>query len=104
LRIRLNSGNTYELKGKTGYLIGRRDPDRGIYPDLDLTNAGGLEAGVSRSHALIHARPDGYFLEDLASTNETLLNYYRLLPQQAYPIKDGDQVRFGTLTALVIIG
>jgi hypothetical protein len=103
LRVRLNSGKTFELSGRSQYLIGRRDDERGIRPDLDLTAFGGLEGGVSRAHAIIHARPDGFFVEDLGSTNETLLNFFRLLPHQLYPLHDGDQVRFGALTALVII-
>lgn len=103
LRLRLNSGKTFELKGKSSYLVGRRDEERGISPDLDLTAFGGLEAGVSRAHAVLHTRPEGIFVEDLASTNETLLNFFRLLPRQLYPLHDGDQVRFGALTALIII-
>jgi pSer/pThr/pTyr-binding forkhead associated (FHA) protein len=103
LRVRLNSGKTFELKGKSAYLVGRRDDERGIVPDLDLTTFGGLESGVSRAHAVLHARPEGFFVEDLASTNETLLNFFRLLPRQLYPLHDGDQVRFGALTALIII-
>jgi hypothetical protein len=103
VRIRLNSGQTFELKGKSAYLIGRRDEASGIYPDLDLTPYGGFEEGVSRSHAVIHVRPDGCFVEDLASTNETLLDFHRLLPRQLYPLKDGAQLRFGSLSALIII-
>jgi pSer/pThr/pTyr-binding forkhead associated (FHA) protein len=103
LRLRLNSGQSFELKGKSSYLIGRRDDERGILPELDLTGAGGLETGVSRAHAIIHATPSGYTIEDLESTNETLLNLYRLLPRQQYPLKDGDQLRLGMLTMLVII-
>lgn len=93
-----------DLNGKRDYLIGRRDVPLGIYPDVDLTAYGGLEAGVSRSHATIHLRPEGYFIEDLESSNETLLNYQRLLPRQLYPLKDGDQVRFGLLSVLIAIG
>ncbi len=103
VRIRLNSGQTFELKGKSAYLIGRRDEASGIYPDLDLTPYGGFEEGVSRSHAVIHVRPDGCFVEDLASTNETLLDFHRLLPRQLYRLKDGAQIRFGSLSALVIV-
>ena len=104
LVVRLNSGKMFELTGKEAYLIGRRDDERRIYPDLDLTEYGGLEAGVSRAHALIHVRPDGYLVEDLQSTNETLLNFQRLLPGQSYPLKDGDQLRLGALAALIVIG
>ncbi|GAC1449827.1 MAG: zinc ribbon domain-containing protein [Ktedonobacterales bacterium] len=104
LRLRLNSGKAFELHGKTAYLIGRRDEENGIYPDIDMTEFGGIEGGVSRAHAAIHVRPEGYFVEDLASTNETLLNFHRLLPRQVYPLKDGDQLRFAAIAALVIIG
>lgn len=103
VRIRLNNGKMFELKGKPSYLIGRRDEVSGIFPDLDLTPYGGFEEGVSRAHAYIHIRSDGCFVEDLASTNETLLNFHRLLPRQLYPLKDGDQLRFGTLAVLVIV-
>jgi pSer/pThr/pTyr-binding forkhead associated (FHA) protein len=103
LRLRLHNGRVFELKGKTSYLIGRLDEANNIYPDLDLTPYGGVEGGVSRAHAAIHVRPDGYFVEDLKSTNETLLNYHRLLPRQAYPLHDQDQLRLGGLAVLVII-
>jgi hypothetical protein len=103
LRVRLNSGQTFDLRGKVEYLIGRRDDELGARPDLDTTAFGGVDAGVSRLHALIHARHEGYFIEDLGSTNETLLNFFRLMPKQLYPLKDGDQLRFGMLQALVII-
>jgi hypothetical protein len=104
LHVRLNSGQTFELHGKPAYLIGRCDDELGSLPDLDLTAFGGIEAGVSRVHAMIHARPEGYFVEDLVSTNETLLNFFRLMPRQLYPLKDGDQLRFSLLSALIIIG
>jgi pSer/pThr/pTyr-binding forkhead associated (FHA) protein len=103
LRLRLNNGKAFELKGRSSYVIGRRDDERGIFPELDLSTAGGLEAGVSRAHAVIHTTEAGYTIEDLESTNETLLNFYRLLPRQQYPLKDGDQLRLGALTILVII-
>ena len=103
LRVRLNTGHTFDLRGKIEYLVGRRDDVLGVHPDLDTTSYGGVDAGVSRTHALIHARLEGFFIEDLGSTNETLLNFFRLLPKQLYPLKDGDTLRFGLLQALVII-
>ena len=103
LRVRLNTGHTFDLRGKVEYLVGRRDDVMGVHPDLDTAAYGGVDAGVSRTHALIHARHEGYFIEDLGSTNETLLNFFRLLPKQLYPLKDGDTLRFGLLQALVII-
>lgn len=101
--LRLAGGAVVELTGKREYLVGRHDVPLGIYPDVDLAPYGGLEAGVSRNHAAIYLRPEGYFVEDLESANETLLNFQRLLPRQLYPLKDGDQLRFGLLSALVAI-
>jgi hypothetical protein len=103
-RLRLNNGQVFGLTGKAFYLIGRADPANGIAPDIDLARFGGVEGGVSRAHAVIHARQEGYFVEDLGSMNETLLNFHRLLPRQLYGLKDGDQLRFGQTAALVVIG
>ncbi len=41
---------------------------------------------------------DGIYIEDLNSTNFTFLNRIRLQPGQAYPLKDGDEIRLGVLT------
>jgi pSer/pThr/pTyr-binding forkhead associated (FHA) protein len=103
LSVQFPSGEVYELSGKRTFLVGRRDASSGMHPDLDLTAEGGVEAGVSRGHAAIHLRAEGYFIEDLGSANETLLNFQRLLPRQLYPLHSGDQVRFGLLNALVVI-
>lgn len=103
LTLRLSSGAALKLSGKREYLIGRRDVPLGIYPDADLAPYGGLEAGVGRRHAAIYLRPEGYFVEDLESTNETLLNFKRLLPRQLYPLKDGDELRFGLMGVLVVL-
>lgn len=103
LALCFSDGDKVALRGKHDYAIGRRDVPLGIYPDVDLTERGGIEAGVSRKHAVIHARRDGYLVEDLGSANETLLNFQRLLPNQLYPLNDGDQVRFGLLGVMIII-
>jgi hypothetical protein len=79
-------------------VIGRTDPVQNIYPDVDLAEQEGERSGVSRRHARILRRADGIFLEDLNSTNFTFLNHMRLQPGQAYPLKDGDEVRLGVLT------
>ncbi len=77
--------------------IGRADPNSGLNPELDLTQDGGGDKGVSRLHAEIKSYKQGIVLIDLGSTNGTLLNTYRLPPDQPYPIQSGDVVRFGEL-------
>lgn len=83
--------------GKTELTIGRSDPVRGIYPDIDLTTYGGETGGVSRIHARLTLQDNQIFLEDLNSTNFTFLNRQKLEPGQRYLLNSGDAVRLGLL-------
>jgi pSer/pThr/pTyr-binding forkhead associated (FHA) protein len=103
IRLRLSSGKTFELTGKPDYLIGRRDPRMDRMPDVDLTDWNGAAYGVSRQHAMIHVTDDGIWIEDLESLNETIRNEFRLMPRQRYPLADGDELRLGSITLLVVI-
>lgn len=102
IRVRLMNGKSFELSGKQNYMIGRRDPN-GQMPDVDLTDWNGAACGVSRQHAAIHVTSDGVSIEDLESLNETIRNGYRLLPHQRYPLQDGDELRLGSISLLVVI-
>ncbi len=77
--------------------LGRIDPTQEIYPEVDLTVDQGLEHGVSREHACIFRRGSVIEVEDLASTNGTLLNGERLSPYLPVQLKDGDQLHLGKL-------
>jgi serine/threonine protein kinase len=79
-------------------LIGRCDPLQNRPPDLDLEPYGGGSAGVSRHHARFLHRPEGWFLEDLQSTNGTYVNEVRLLPHRPVRLHSGDLIRFAQLT------
>ncbi|MGH2486951.1 MAG: FHA domain-containing protein [Ktedonobacterales bacterium] len=103
LRLRLSSGKTFELAGKHRYLIGRRDERRGISPEVDLEDWNGAASGVSREHAMIYVTPEGVFIEDLESINETHINNCRLLAGQRYPLADGEQLRLGAVTLYVLV-
>lgn len=75
--------------------IGRWDADNGIFPDVDL-DALDSDAKVSRRHARIIRNGAAYFIEDLGSTNGTYVNRgRRLLPGNAHPLNDGDEVIVG---------
>ncbi|MCP9494256.1 MAG: FHA domain-containing protein [Pyrinomonadaceae bacterium MAG19_C2-C3] len=77
--------------------IGRWDADGGIFPDVDL-DADDREAKVSRRHARIVRSADGYTIEDLGSTNGTFVNRgRRLLPGQAQPLTDKDEIIVGKM-------
>ncbi len=81
-------------------LIGRRDPRLPEPPDLDLEPYGAGSAGVSRHHAKLLHRPEGWFLEDLQSTNGTYVNEVRLLAHRPVGLRAGDMIRFAQLTLI----
>jgi hypothetical protein len=84
--------------------LGRIDPKEGVYPDIDLTADLAMEFGVSREHACIYRRSNAIEVEDLASTNGTMLNGTRLSPYLSVPLKDGDQLQLGKLLIEVSFG
>jgi hypothetical protein len=62
-------------------------------------------ATVSSRHALIlaAATPGRMLIIDQASTNGTFVNETALVPDQQWPLRDGDVVRFGLFKAIVKI-
>lgn len=62
---------------------------------LDFTQFDAYEAGVSRIHAGLFGRENFLTIQDLGSTNGTLLNGGRLVPYQHVPLRDGDIVMLG---------
>jgi hypothetical protein len=77
--------------------LGRMDPNQNIYPEVDLTDYRAMEHGVSREHACIFRRGNVIEVEDLSSTNGTLLNGKRLAPYLPVPLSHGDQLQLGKL-------
>ncbi len=75
------AGETFHLEdGQTS--IGR-SPDCGIFLD-DVT--------VSRKHAVVDRRDDGFFIEDQGSLNGTFVNRKRV---ESGLLEDGDEVQVG---------
>ncbi len=89
------SGVEIPLPAKAELLVGREDPVSNIFPDVDLSPHGGEEGGVSRRHFKITVQGSQYSIEDLNSTNHTLLNRAKLDPGVKRPLADGDEVRAG---------
>jgi pSer/pThr/pTyr-binding forkhead associated (FHA) protein len=100
----INSGRRINLEAGEELLVGRKDNQRGIFPDVDLGLDGGYDAGVSRRHAIIAPASQGYALEDLDSANGTFVNGHKLSPQSLTPIQHGDELKFGTLILRFEIG
>ena len=94
-------GSRFDLPAKDEIVIGREDPVSEVFPDIDLTNLGGMESGVSRKHAVVHRAGANFTIEDMGSTNGTYINKKRLQPHAPQSIKPGDEVRFGKLSLTV---
>lgn len=94
-------GNRLELPAKDEVIVGREDPISDIFPDLDLTDLGGMDKGVSRKHAVIHRSGSDYTVEDMGSTNGTFVNKKKIQPHDPQAIKAGDELRFGKLSLSV---
>jgi pSer/pThr/pTyr-binding forkhead associated (FHA) protein len=94
-------GSRLDIPAKDEVVIGREDPVSEVFPDLDLTDLGGMDSGVSRKHAIIHRTGAEYTIEDLESTNGTYVNKKKIQPHVPQAIKAGDELRFGKLALAV---
>lgn len=68
---------------------------RGRSADLVLA-----ESTISRAHAAVGHDADGFFVQDLGSTNETHVNGSKV---QRQGLKDGDRLQMGTLRMEVLL-
>lgn len=92
-----SSGRHLALTLDTPVWIGRADPEMNFWPRLDLTEDGGIEAGVSRRHARISSAHTATVIIDQNSTNGTWLGQERLSAERPYTLPDEATVRFGSL-------
>lgn len=98
LRIEIEGGSTPMLVyPKQEIIMGRRDPNTGGMPDVDLTAYAGYRMGVSRQHAAIRLQDKQLNVSDLGSSNGTFLNGTRLNAHRPYQLRDGDEVRLGQM-------
>jgi serine/threonine protein kinase len=91
------TGSLLHIPQKDEVLIGRADPRGKVVPDIDLSMYGGGSAGVSRQHARLLHKNEGWTIEDLNSTNGTFVNDQPVSPSHPTPLNDGDRVRCGQL-------
>jgi hypothetical protein len=91
-RFRFDPGEIQQIT------LGRKDPDTGESPEVDLSVANAIDLGVSRRHASI-VRKDtaSLVIVDKGSPNGTYLNGTRLIPNQPRILRDGDELRLGRL-------
>ena len=83
LVVRSGGGRTGETFHPDGETTIGRSPDCGIFLD-DVT--------VSRKHAVVAERDDGFFVEDQGSLNGTFVNRKRV---ESSRLDDGDELQIG---------
>lgn len=93
---------------KDDNLLGRRDPMSNIFPEIDLSKYD-PQTKISRRHARIWREGSNFLVEDLGSSNGTILSRssaesFRLPPKQPQVLAAGDRIRLGDATLHFIIG
>jgi len=92
----------YDPSTITQIIMGRKDPDTGEAPEIDLTDSLAIEQGVSRRHAQVFRKETAsIYVEDLGSPNGTYLNGQKLIANEPRILRDGDELRLGRLVILV---
>jgi serine/threonine protein kinase len=88
----------YQLT-KPENLVGRRDPMSNIFPEVDLSKYD-PQTKISRRHARIWRDGHNFLVEDLGSSNGTILtpalkDSFRLSPHTPQPLTNGDRIKIG---------
>jgi serine/threonine protein kinase len=89
-------------------LVGRRDPMSNIFPEIDLSKYD-PQTKISRRHARIWRDGNNFMVEDLGSSNGTILlpvvnETVRLLPHQPHLLSNGDKLKVGDTTMHFVVG
>ena len=99
----LSNGDIIHIQGEFENTIGRSTSGQTIIPDIDLSEYGAYEAGVSRLHANIGVEKSHITIKDLGSANGTRLNGTRLDPHAEHSLLNGDILTLGKLKIQVLI-
>ena len=91
------SGAALPLPSAAQAIIGRGDPVSNFFPEIDLNPYGAIDNGVGRRHIRLFVQGGQVLIEDMDSTNGTLLNNQKLTARQPQSLHDGDQISVGKL-------
>lgn len=94
-----NDKNPLAIERVPDVIVGRIDPST---PDdevgVDLSAYDAQELGVSRQHLRLFAAQNPPRVMDMGSYNGTFINGEKVIPNQEYTLKSGDELRLGRLT------
>lgn len=101
------SSPAYSLQ-KDENLVGRRDPMSNIFPEVDLSKYD-PQTKISRRHARIWRDGVNFLVEDLGSSNGTILtsrvqDAIRLSPHTPHMLANGDKIKVGDTTLQFVVG
>ncbi len=85
-------------------IIGRYAPESSVMPDINLEPYGAAQCGMSRLHAELCRQGNALVISDMNSVNHTYVNGEALSLKETRVLKDGDDLRFGTLVVRVQFG
>lgn len=93
---------------KDDNLLGRRDPLSNIFPEIDLSKYD-PQTKISRRHAHIFRDGNDFMVEDLGSSNGTLVlrvvgDAVKLNPHQPHALVSGEKIRVGDTTLHFVVG
>jgi hypothetical protein len=92
------TSDQFEIRTKGVTTIGRYDRSAEYTPDVDFTSLN--TDTVSRRHARILKRDDGFYLQEEIARNGTFVNGKKVRKGKMVRLRDGDSVAFGTLTTV----
>lgn len=89
-------------------LVGRRDPMSNIFPEIDLSRFD-PQTKISRRHARIWRSGSTFLVEDLGSSNGTVVasasrSSTHLVPHKPQALASGDRIKIGDTTLHFMIG
>ncbi len=89
-------------------LLGRRDPMSNIFPEVDLSKYD-PQTKISRRHARIWKDAGNFLVEDLGSSNGTVLlvsakQPMRLVPHRPHALNSGDKIKLGDTVLQFYVG
>lgn len=96
LRV-VGTASTVQVQVHDEMIIGRRDSDLGVYPEIDLSEFQSLHYGVSRRHAMICVQEGRLHVRDLGSTNGTQINGQLCEANRDYRLRHNDELTVGRL-------
>jgi serine/threonine-protein kinase len=97
-----NSPPTLLYLQKEEALLGRTDPDTGIFPDVDLSR---FDTGryVSRRHATIRRDGTQFYLTPHQTLNPTRVDGFVVAAGTTVPLKDGARLEFADLVSNFVL-